>query len=119
MNLNQTINESTLSKLYEGPSFLSPTWRVIFQEAVRGNHILFDSLPGYQKMTRLTLHRVQIQDLASRALEEKFAKVLQSDCFSDIQSVIREMTPQQQSLLFVLYKRVIESWKVRHKNSLN
>ncbi|SME91637.1 hypothetical protein [Pseudobacteriovorax antillogorgiicola] len=117
--LNPTA-ENVIAHLYTEPDFLPPLWRVIYQEAVRGHHVLFDHVPHGRYASRtLTISRPGIKTGVSENLQKAVSEILKASSITDMKKIIRGLNRQERDILFHMYERAIRRWQDQLKSSLN
>ncbi len=112
MKTLSSLSEDLLLDQYAQPAFLPPLWRVIFQEATRGNHMLF-SKPLLQA----------VGDEASEAkgcpsndsLEEFCVHLFAAPDLKTIRSMIGFLPTHEQKQLFVIYLKMMQSLREENK----
>ncbi len=104
--------EGILNEQYSQPSFLPPLWRIIFQEAMRSNHILFSKSvqteaehysPGIpnDELIEFCVHLFAAPDLRT------------------IKSMIAFLPRDEQKQLFHIYLQQMASIRLQNKSSMN
>lgn len=110
------FSENLLSEHYAQPAFLPPLWRVIFQEAMRGNHIIFPRslVAAYQDLS-WEMTRFQ----ASHSLEEFCVHLFAAPDLKTIRSMVRLLPGDEQKQLFLIYLRTMQTIREENKNHLH
>ncbi len=116
---NASMQEGAFLSLYQFPRFLNPTWRVIYQEAVRGNHLIFKNFLAADRIQRLTLDRISWHQNHCDEVEQCFAAMLLSSDMKEIIRLAKSISAKNQTLLYDIYQRTIQNWSWDLKNSLN
>lgn len=103
------LSEDFLLELYDQPAFLPPLWRVIFQEAMRGHHILFSktvvqAIDGEEKMAT-----------PSESMEEFCVHLFAAPDLKTIKSMISFLPTQEQKQLFGIYLNLMQSFREDNK----
>ncbi len=112
MKTNAVPFEGILNEQYSQPAFLPPLWRIIFQEAMRGNHILFSKSvqaeaeenhpgPPNDELIEFCVHLFAAPDLRT------------------IKSMIAFLPREEQKQLFLVYLQQMLTIREENKNSLN
>ncbi len=98
---------------------LPPTWQVIYQEAIRGNHILFSKgdLAAFNENSDLTNLERDL-DVASQVSELAY-QVLTAPSFPAMTEIIDRGSFEIRHGLFKLYQRYIALWTSHLKISLH
>ena len=112
------VFEGAINQDYATVDFLTPLWQVIYQEAVRGHHLLFTGLPAEQTVSKATLARTKSQEFIKN-LPKKITKLLKSSDLTAMQQQIATLSATEQSLLYVYYLRFIQDCMIKHRQSLN
>ena len=99
--------------------WLPPLWQVIYQEGIRGNHLIF-SLNDIQKFeSNKELKSMSIADLYDDHLEESILRLL---CCTDVSGLIQTIeshSDAQKAKLYFLYLHALRVSRKYHKDSLN
>jgi len=103
------LRENSLIDLYHFPIFLSPTWRIIYQEAARGNELL---IFGETKPT-------VVSEPENDRIDIVLEKILKSDSLTDIKDLINTLLSTEKWILKRILKKTYESWSYENKCSLN
>lgn len=107
---HESIDTSIIS-LYDHPSFLSPLWRVIYQEAMRGHHLLFAEQKSSPR-TRSTLGFTYTKKELENA-EDTSVEILQLNQLGLIKKSIDALNEKERLLLFRIYKTQLATWQKR------
>ena len=107
--------ESLFLDVYK-TNHLSPLFDVIYQEGVRGNHILFnpDDLQKWSVL-RMKLPSAEAKERAS----EEFRSLFLKSTYREMCDVIDDLSAESRYWFFRLYLRLIESLRLDVKSSLN
>jgi hypothetical protein len=113
--MNNLPNESMFMSIYK-TNHLSPTFDVIYQEAVRGNHILFrpSDVSNWSSLGK-KLPSTDILDEVSEVFSELFRKA----SFREMCDSIDRLSESARYWLFRLYMNFIESLKIEVRASFN
>lgn len=118
MRNQSQVLESFIQQNYPGVA-LPPLWQVIYQEAIRGHHLLF---------RRIDVERFDAQSSEEPAWgdheisDELEMIVLRLVGSPDLQAMVRiiDNTPEtQRKNLYQLYRRVLWMWRNYIKDQLN
>ncbi len=115
MKPNQT--EGILLEQYSYPDFLPPLWRIIFQEAMRGNHLIFSrSVQNecFEDTVRFSENLANDETLADFCVHLYSAPDLKT-----IKSMISLLPKIEQKQLFHVYLRQMQSLREENKMSMN
>lgn len=120
MRMRNQILENSMFSIYQNPDFLPPLWRVIYQEAIRGHHVLFDHIPQSSYGARtLTLGRPGAQSGLSENILETIADIIKSSSITEMKEIINKLSRQEREVLFFIYQRAIRQWQNKLKSTLN
>ncbi len=109
------VLESALTELYTEPSFLPPLWRVIFQEAMRDNHIIFpSSLP--EKAQSFTFDQASHHN---DEMGEFCVHLFAAPDLKTIKAMVRFLPEHEQILLFLIYLNQMDSIRQEYKSQAN
>jgi len=115
----ESLNESMLfAGTFPENDLLPPLWRVIYYEAIRANHILFNpsDLAQFNNQSN-TLDTPTIKD--DGIIEKMFVNLLKCSNISDSQLHINQQPYNYRQQIFTMYLRYIDSLKANIKQSLN
>lgn len=104
--------EGILNDQYSQPSFLPPLWRIIFQEAMRGNHLLFTKSIQAEA---LSIAPEQPND----ELIEFCVHLFAAPDLRTIKSMIAFLPRDEQKQLFHIYLNQMTSIRDENKRSMN
>ncbi|MBC7531615.1 MAG: hypothetical protein H7318_08565 [Oligoflexus sp.] len=112
MNTNTVPYEGILVEQYSQPTFLPPLWRIIFQEAMRGNHMLF---------TRSIQSEAALinPDPANEELIEFCVHLFAASDLRTIKSMIHLLPRNEQMQLFGVYLQQMQCIREEAKRSMN
>ncbi|MEZ4742838.1 MAG: hypothetical protein R3B45_10390 [Bdellovibrionota bacterium] len=111
-NLEKKLLNS--SKLVQLP----PTWQVIYEEAIRGNHILFSRIDS-QVFKEESFQCWNLSSSELSKIEEIIFKVLSASTFSEMVEIISAHESRVRYSLFLVYQRIISLWSQYLKKSLH
>ena len=117
-NANASIRENYFESTY-APLPLPMIWRVIYHEAVRGNHILWDSndLAAIDEMHDTAEFKMNDED---RSVVTSFmVRFISGTDFRQLSEMIKELTMDQKAVAFILYRRAISKWQRWLKTNLH
>ncbi len=110
-------DEGMLADQYAQPAFLPPLWRIIFQEAMRGHHMIFP---------RAIVEVMQTPGIFAEAasqlqpqLEEFCVHLFSAPDLAAIRTLIHCLPFDEQKQLFVLYVHLMQSIRTSNKEELN
>lgn len=101
------------------PLPLPMIWRVIYHEAVRGNHILWNAAELESIEQQCNSPEFKLQPGDSGVLAKFMAKFFHTANFGDLQSMIATLNDQQKAVAFLLYRRAITVWQKWLKTNLH
>ncbi|MBM4251057.1 MAG: hypothetical protein FJ146_03725 [Deltaproteobacteria bacterium] len=117
MRPSSPLLENLIQQNYSGVE-LPPLWQVIYQEAMRGHHLLFQR--SDVELFESLKSTYELTELASLShIEENVMEIL---CCHDLDSMVRvidAMPIGQRHLLFVLYQRALKLWRSYSKEHMN
>jgi len=117
-NTTSPILENFIQMSYPGVR-LPPLWQVLYQEAVRGNHMLFRRTD----VERYDATLINPDMWADAEIGEDFETlVLRLVGCADLQSMIRvvdSLVDDRRRELYFMYRRIIWVWCNHIKNQLN
>jgi hypothetical protein len=101
------------------PLPLPMVWRVIYNEAIRGNHILFDaedikSIDEYFHSSNFKLRPENNGPMAKFAV-----KFFGSSDFAEMKSLFKALPLDQKAVALILYRRSISVWNDWLKRNLH
>ena len=104
------MTEDMLLDQYAQPAFLPPLWRVIFQEAMRGHHLIFAHWVS-EAVEPLEYNAAE----ANPALDEFCVHLFAAPDLQTIRSKISALPNYQQRQLFPVYLRMMQSLRELNK----
>jgi hypothetical protein len=104
--------EGILTEQYAQPAFLPPLWRIIFQEAMRGNHMLFSR--SVQAEAALLN-----PDPANEELIEFCVHLFAASDLRTIKSMIHLLPRNEQIQLFGVYLQQMQCIRDEAKRSMH
>jgi hypothetical protein len=111
------IPENFFQTLYPA-SALPPLWEVIYQEAVRGHHLLFNRR-DVELFDTVAESEAMYDDVLSAEIEIVVLKVMACSELGDMVKVIDAQPYQTRRSLFAFYKRSLWLWSNYVKSQLN
>lgn len=104
--------EGILNEQYSQPAFLPPLWRIIFQEAMRGNHILF---------SRSVIAEAELYSpgVPNDELIEFCVHLFAAPDLRTIKSMIAFLPRDEQKQLFHIYRQQMSSIRDENKKTMN
>lgn len=110
-------DEGLLSEQYAQPAFLPPLWRIIFQEAMRGHHIIFPRAI-IDLMQDPSIYAESART-PNQTLEEFCVQLFAAPDFTSIRTLIHCLPIEEQKQLFVIYVHLMRSIREANKQSSN
>lgn len=101
------------------PLPLPMVWRVVYNEAIRGNHILFDTddIKAIEEFYHSPNFKLRAENNGVMA---RFAvKFFASSDFGEMKALFKGLTLEQKAVALILYKRSISVWKDWLKRNLH
>lgn len=113
---NSLTEAAIVDHLSPSASMLPPLWSVIYEEAVRGNHVLFDpsDIEAFQKNPIAHYDDAEIAWVVTYIAQQTVKTSL-----IELQATVRELSPAKRSLVFMLYMNAIQYFTAQLKRSLN
>lgn len=110
-------DEGMLADQYAQPAFLPPLWRIIFQEAMRGHHLIFprEIISSMQDVAEFARVAAEGQE----RLEEFCVALFSAPDLHAIRTMVHFLTIDEQKQLFVLYIHFLKSIRDANKRELN
>lgn len=114
MKTMSSLSEDLLMDQYAQPAFLPPLWRVIFQEAMRGHHILFS-----KSVLQSIPEDMKLSGDCKESLEEFCVHLFAAPDLKSIRTMISFLPLDEQKQLFVIYLNMMQSLRQENKSSLH
>jgi hypothetical protein len=101
------------------PLPLPMIWRVVYNEAIRGNHILFDAddIKAIEDYYHSPSFKLSSDN--SGAMARFAVKFFGSSDFGEMKSLFKSLTLEQKAVALILYRRSISVWKDWLKRNLH
>lgn len=117
-NANASIPENYFEANYP-PLPLPMIWRVIYHEAMRGNHILWDKtdLEAIEYMHQSPDFKMNEEDRS--AITDFMVRFTSGTDFRQLVDMIKALPMNQKAVAFVLYRRAISVWQRWLKTNLH
>ncbi len=117
---SSAILESFIHANYPGMN-LPPLWQVIYQEAIRGHHLLFrrTDVDQFDADMRSESAEMWASEALSDELEIIVLKLIGSSELKDMVGVIDALANETRQNLYVFYRRVLWMWRNYVKDNLN
>lgn len=86
-------------------------WRVVYHEAVRGNHILWEKadLDAIEAQYGSSSFKLAPEDTS--AVTRFMARFFSTVDYADLKKMLRLLPIQQKAVVFLLYRRAISVWQ--------
>ena len=98
---------------------IPPLWQVIFQEAIRGNHLLFDKKECEQfEIERMTFS-ASWDDLIDEEIEEIITHLAGCADLREMMDIIDGHSLETRKTLYFLYVELLVIWKQALRSQLN
>jgi hypothetical protein len=114
MKTLSSLSEDLLMDQYAQPAFLPPLWRVIFQEAMRGHHLLFS-----KSILQSVSDDAELDGKTKKSLEEFCVHLFAAPDLKSIRTMISFLPQAEQKQLFVIYLKLMQTLKEENKSSLH
>lgn len=117
-NSNANIFENYFESNY-APLPLPMIWRVIYHEAMRGNHILWDAkdLEAIDQMHQSPEMKMNEEDRS--AITTFMVKFMAGSDYRQLTEMIKALPMNQKAVAFILYRRAISVWQRWLKTNLH
>jgi hypothetical protein len=120
--MSAQVNASIYENFFDSnipPLPLPMVWRVVYHEAVRGNHILFDAedmtaIEDYYHSKDFKLREENNAPMAKFAV-----KFFSSTDFREMRAMIKALPIDQKVVALILYKRSMSVWREWLKRNLH
>ena len=107
------LKEDFIFNTYNQTNAFNNTWKVIYNEAIRNNHILFDNIEEIKSRPLLTAKE------GSSEVEKIAEELLFNSSLTNMKKQINKLKLEQQVMLFALYKGLIEHIRQQTSRSFN
>jgi hypothetical protein len=114
----EKINETAMSEMLAAYECLPNNWRVIYHEAFRGNHLLFDAadVESFNGARKLSLSAsTGDKKVALRAA----VRIVGEQSITNMRNQVNQLGIESKYYLFRLYLRYVDSMRDQVKNSHN
>ena len=114
---SHSLTEAALvDHLSPSASLLPPLWSVIYEEAVRGNHILFETceLDTLQNATMTEFDDADVAWVVTYVAKQSVKTSL-----IELKQAVKDLPDQKRGLVFLLYMNSIQYFTQQLKRSLN
>ncbi len=117
-NQNSSIYENYFESNFP-PLPLPMIWRVVYHEAIRGNHILWDraDLDSIENLHQSAELKMSSED--RNAITSFMVKFMGGSDYRQLQAMIQTLSMNQKAVAFILYRRAISVWQRWLKTNLN
>lgn len=115
---SDVVFEGAIAQDYARVDFLSPVWQVIYQEAIRGHHILFSSDEKTLTRERATLNPIA-DKMLHKTITKKIAKIFKLDNLAAMKEAVANLKVSERSIVFEYYLRFIADCQTKYRRSLN
>ena len=107
------LKEDYIFDTYRQTSAINNTWKVIYNEAIRNNHILFDNIDEIRNRPILS-----VKD-SENEVEKLAEQLIVASSLTSMKKQINKLKLEQQVLLFALYKGFIDHIAQQTRQSFN
>lgn len=113
--MTQSLHENMFMSIYK-TNHLSPTFDVIYQESVRGNHILFNpqDIKSWSHLGNGSPEPSRLERAG-----EVFAELFEQATYREMCELVDSLEEKTRYWLFRLYMNFIEALKVEVRASFN
>lgn len=116
------LSESFIQSQFYGAGMdLPPLWQVIYQEAMRGHHLLFKRPDAERYDSALSRESSDLwaSEAMSDELEVIVLKIIGCSELKDMVKVVDGLAEETRKNLYVFYRRVLWMWRNYVKERLN
>jgi hypothetical protein len=114
----EKINETAMAEILSAYECLPNNWRVIYHEAFRGNHLLFDAADVESFSSARKTSFVASSSHKKVALRAA-VRIVGEQSISTMRDEVNSLGIESKYYLFRLYLRYVESMRDQVKNSHN
>ena len=107
------LKEDFILNTYNEASAFNNTCKVIYNEAIRNNHILFDNIDELKTRPLINTNE------SSAEIEQIAEKLIYNTNLTQMKKQINRLKIDQQAMLFALYKGFIEHIRQQTLRSFN
>src|SRR5690242_9506595 len=109
--------EKALRDLYEQADCLPPLWRVLYQEGMRANHLLFskEDVEGFRAPKSKNI----LSESEQSAVCEAAARLFVCGDIASMRRLVSELSQPSRSYLFGLYLRHLQKLRLYVANALH
>jgi len=101
------VPESFYLNTYHTRDLLPPMWEIVYQEAIRGNHILFDDADV--DPDTIVMQDASFQGDGLTKIEDVLVQMLASSDLTQIRAMIAGLSQVERQALFLIYKNLIQA----------
>ena len=116
--LKDSIRENYFETAYP-PLPVPHIWRVVYQEAMRGQHILWDRDDLVMIEAELGSTDLSVTEADKHFMSRFMVKFLTSSDFSELKHLLKSLPTKRKAFAFILYTRSLNVWKEWLKRNLN
>lgn len=120
--MSSPLSEAFIQSQFYGSGLdLPPLWQVIYQEAMRGHHLLFNRQDAERYETELMHESAEMwaSEAMTDELEMIVLKIIGCAELKDMVKVIDGLGEETRQNLYVFYRRVLWMWRNYVKERLN
>ena len=117
MRPSSPLLENLIQQNYSGVE-LPPLWQVIYQESIRGHHLLFKR-SDVELFDSLSDSNSDIDYAAFSSLEGVVVDIVCCNDLNGMVQIIDSLTIGQRHLLYVFYQRALWIWRNYSKEQMN
>lgn len=98
---------------------IPPLWQVLYQEAIRGNHLLFDKSECEQFEAERTGFRFSWEELVDEEIEEIVSHLAGCADLREMMDIIDAQSLEIRKTLYFLYIELLVIWKHYLRSQMN
>jgi len=118
MSNQSPLLENVIQLSYHSEN-LPPLWQVIYQEAIRGHHLLFHPTHVERYEIAVNSPSFWLDESLTDELETVVVQIVSCSDLQDMVRVIDALPDSQRQSLYFLYRRVLWTWRNYVKDQLN
>lgn len=98
---------------------IPPLWQVLYQEAIRGNHLIFDKNECEQFEAERTSFSYSWEELVDEEIEEIVSHLAGCADLREMMDIIDAQTLEIRKTLYFLYVELLVIWKHYLRSQMN
>ncbi len=102
-----------------GFEWIPEIWHLIYEEGIRGNHILFQDHELASIRTLMARGNLEWDDEFGRSIEDQAVRLLRLNNIDIIRSKVSSLSDEEKLGLYLVYQCGLELWRSALKRRLN